>query len=461
MSENHEGKEHLGLVVVGHVDAGKSTTTGHLLFELGNFKERDLEKLKEEATAIGKGSFAFAFFTDRCKEERARGVTIQCTTKEFFTKTKHFSLIDAPGHKDFVKNMISGTAQADVALLMVPAHGFEVAIAKGDRKTGKVEGQTRQHAMLTNLLGIEQLIVGVNKMDSEHVNWNEDRFNEIKDEVKRMLKQVGWGKKLAEIPFIPMSGLKGDNLSHVSKNMPWYKGFEVEVEGKKITGHTLIDALENVTRVPDRRPNDAFRMPVSGVYSITGAGTVITGRIEQGTLNREDKVAFAPNGITGCKAFSIEMHHRRTEKAIHGDNVGVNVKGLKKENMPKTGDIMVIDDGNLPTETAQFTALIAVQEHPGQLKVGFAPVVFVRTAKVACKMVKINWKVGKSTNKQKVQDPLFVEKGDQAEVVFEPTKGIYMDKFSDCPGLGRIAVMDSNSLVMLGKVTKVVRKAPK
>jgi elongation factor 1-alpha len=456
MSEN-EGKQHLGLVVVGHVDAGKSTTTGHLIFQLGGLKDRELAKLKEEAEALGKGSFAFAFFTDRCKEERERGVTIQCTTKEFFTETKHFSLIDAPGHRDFVKNMISGTAQADVALLMVPAHGFEVAIARGDRKTGKIEGQTRQHAMLTNLLGIEQLIVGINKMDSEHVNWSESRFNEIRDEVVRMLSQVGWAKKIDEIPVIPLSGLQGDNLTHVSTHMPWYKGFEVTIDGKKVVGHTLIDALEKVARVPPRRPDAPLRMPVSGVHNIKGVGDVITGRIEQGTLQKEAKVAFAPVGITGCKVFSIEMHHRRVDQASHGDNVGVNVKGLKKEKLPKVGDIMVLDDGNLPTSAKQFTALVAVQEHPGQLKVGYTPIVFVRTAHSACKMTKINWKIGKSTNKQKVDNPPHLEQGDQAEVVFEPCQDIYIDKFSECPGLGRVAIMEGNSLVMLGKVTDVVK----
>jgi elongation factor 1-alpha len=239
--------------------------------------------------------------------------------------------------------------------------------------------------------------------------------------------------------------------------MPWYKGFEVTVDGKKITGHTLIDALEKVARVPPRRPDAPLRMPVSGVHNIKGVGDVITGRIEQGTLWGGSKVAFAPVGINGCKVFSIEMHHRRVENASHGDNVGINVKGLKKEKLPKVGDIMVLDDDNLPTSAKEFTALVAVQEHPGQLKVGYCPIVYVRTAHSACKLTKITWKTGKSTNKQKVENPSHLEQGDQAEVVFEPLQEIYIDKFSECPGLGRVAIMEGNSLVMLGKVTDVVR----
>merc|ERR1719400_2675975 len=183
------GKPHLGIVIVGHVDAGKSTTTGHLLIELGGMSDRDREKLQKEAEDMGKGSFAFAFFMDKNKDERARGVTIACTTKEFFTNNYHYSIIDAPGHRDFIKNMISGASQADVALLMVPTQtgGFETSIAKGDHKKGEVQGQTRQHARLIHLLGIEQLIVGVNKMDSESVKWSQKRYDEIKTEVDAML----------------------------------------------------------------------------------------------------------------------------------------------------------------------------------------------------------------------------------------------------------------------------------
>merc|ERR1711939_839316 len=188
-----EGKKHLSVVIVGHIDSGKSTTTGRLLFELGGIPEREMSKLKEEALALGKSSFAFAFYMDRCKEERERGVTIQCTTKEFFTDKWHYTIIDAPGHRDFIKNMVSGAAQADVGLLMVPADGnFTTAIQKGDIKCAEIPGQTRAHARLLNLLGVKQLIVGVNKMDEKPAGYKEERFNEISQEMKHMLNKVGW-----------------------------------------------------------------------------------------------------------------------------------------------------------------------------------------------------------------------------------------------------------------------------
>ncbi|EER01432.1 elongation factor Tu, putative, partial [Perkinsus marinus ATCC 50983] len=167
-------KTHMSIVICGHVDSGKSTTTGRLLFELGGVSEREMEKLKAEADRLGKSSFAFAFYMDRQKEERERGVTIACTTKEFFTETWHYTVIDAPGHRDFIKNMITGASQADVALLMVPADGnFGTAIARGNHKAGEIQGQTRQHARLINLLGVKQLVVGVNKMDSDVAGYKE------------------------------------------------------------------------------------------------------------------------------------------------------------------------------------------------------------------------------------------------------------------------------------------------
>ena len=465
-----EEKPHVGIVICGHVDAGKSTTTGHLLFKLGGIKERDMEKLREEARTMNRESFAFAFYMDRQKEERERGVTISCTTKEFFTENYHYTIIDAPGHKDFIKNMISGASQADVALLLVPAAGFEETIAKQDRKRGIMEGQTRQHARLLNLLGIDQLIVGVNKMDEKTVNYSEERYNEIRDEIVGMLSKVGYKKKIPEIPIIPMSGYQGENLVKVSTDkMPWYKGFKIQKDGETIEGHTLVDALTKVVKIPKRNPDKPFRMPISGIFKIKGIGDVLTGRIEQGTLRPNSQVHFAPTNTTG-NAFTIEMHHKNVESAGPGDNVGVNVRKLDKSKMPRIGDIMMLSSENPPNETLCFKAIVQVQEHPGQLKSsvdgkgGFTPSVHSRTSKAPCRMEKIHWKMGKSTGKDdkgrpiKMEDPDYVEKGDNAEVTFYPKMPMFVEKFEDCPGLGRIAVMDSNNLVMLGKIIDVEYK---
>jgi len=465
------GKEHLGLVIVGHVDAGKSTTTGHLLFQLGGVGERDMEKLQKEATACGKGSFAFAFLMDKNKDERARGVTISCTTKEFFTETYHYSIIDAPGHRDFIKNMISGASQADVALLMVPAGGgFETSIAKGNHKKGEVQGQTRQHARLCHLLGIEQLIVGINKMDLPVVNYSQERYKEIKDEVEGMLTKIGY--KTKAIPFIPMSGYLGVNLTDKGKalqeeKMGWWKGWSVSKKKKKVEGVNLYDALERLVKPPKRDDSKPFRMPVSGVYKIKGVGDVITGRIEQGFICPNDPVGFAPSGVNG-KAFTIEMHHKNVPKGVVGDNVGVNVKALPKDNMPKVGDVMYRmceDEKTKPRCVKTFSAMVFVQDHPGQLKAatkkgdswigGFTPTVHVRTAKAPCCLQRIKWKMGKKTGNQKVEDPPYIEAGEQGEVLIAPKMPFVCGPYSECKALGRMAAMDSNSLIMLGKITEV------
>jgi len=465
MSESN--KKHLGIVIVGHVDAGKSTTTGHLLFKLGGLSEREMTKLQAEAEAVGKGSFAFAFFMDKSKDERRRGVTIACTTKEFFTEKYHYTIIDAPGHRDFIKNMISGASQADVALLMVPANkgGFETSIQKGNHKKAEVQGQTRQHARLLHLLGVEQIIVGVNKMDDKSVGFSEERFKEITEEVKKMLTKIGF--KIKKIPFIPLSGYNGDNLTKKSDNMKWYKGFEVKIKKDKIKGHTLLDALNDVVQCPKRPDKKPFRMPVSGVYKIKGVGDVITGRVEQGTLQPNLLVKFAPTGVSG-KAFSIEMHNKTHDKAGPGDNVGVNIKGLPKENMPKAGDVMSISneecDKSPPGSAEEFTATVFVQDHPGKLhaaidgKGGFTPSIHVRTAKAPCQMKKIKWKKGKSTADQKVEDAEFIEAGDEAEVIFVPKMPFCVDAYDVCKPLGRMAAMDSNSLIMLGRILSCTKK---
>ena len=446
-----DGKKHISMVVCGHVDAGKSTTTGHLIFKLGGISAREMEKLQAEADQQGKSSFAFAYYMDKDKAERERGVTINCTTKEFYTDSYHYTIVDAPGHRDYVKNMITGAGCADVALLLVPAEmgGFETAIAKGDHGSGEVQGQTRQHARLLGLLGIEKIIVGVNKMDS--CDWSEQRFNEIKEEMSKMLQQSGFKPK--QVPFIPYSGYQGENMVDKTDKMPWYKGWKANLsKDEAIEGTTLYDALEKFARPPVRFPDREVRIPINGIYKIKGVGDVITGRVEQGTINAGDTIRIAPRGISGLKVFSIEMHHKTWPNAKPGDNVGMNIKGLDKNNLPKVGDVISLEKEPLLEPVESFTAQIVVQEHPGQLKPGFAPLVHVRTAKSSCKMTKILWKMGKKTGNEKLENPPFLEMGESAEVEFTPQQPLYLESFDKCPGLGRVAVMDQNQLVMLGKV---------
>jgi len=459
---NMSDKTHVSIVICGHVDAGKSTTTGRLIFELGGIPEREMKKLTDEAAALGKQSFAFAFYMDKSKEERARGVTIACTTKEFYTEKYHYTIIDAPGHRDFIKNMISGASQADVALLMIPADGnFTTAIQKGNHKLGEVPGQTRQHARLINLLGVNQIIVGVNKMDCDVAGYKKERYTEIKDEMTLMLSRVGWKEKYVKdrIPMIPISGWVGDNLITKSANMAWWEGVNVKVKKASIFVDTLAKALNDFVIIPPRKLNEPLRMPVSGVYKIKGVGDVITGRVEQGKVEPGNECIFLPthSGSKKCegKIFTVEMHHKSQPLAGPGDNVGLNVKGLSKENMPRVGDVMVLKTEGKLKQCKDFTAQIQVLDHPGELKVGYTPIAFVRTGRSACRMAKINWKIGKSTSNMKVEDPLMLKANEVAEVVFTPQQPFVVEPFGECEGLGRVAIMEGNSVVMLGKAISV------
>jgi elongation factor 1-alpha len=458
-------KPHLSIVICGHVDSGKSTTTGRLIFDLGGINEREMTKLREEADRLGKGSFAFAFYMDRCKEERERGVTIQCTTKEFFTPSWHYTVIDAPGHRDFIKNMITGASQADCALLMVPADGnFVTSIAKGNHKEGEIQGQTRQHARLINLLGVKQLLVGVNKMDCDTAGYKQERYEEIKNEMVLMLQRVGWKKDFVDksVPVMPISGWIGDNLIKKSEKMPWWKGVDIEIPEKKGESchiDTLLDALDKMVTLPMRPIDKPMRMPLSGIYKIKGVGDVLTGRVEQGVVKPGEEVVFLPTHLpsTPCagKVFTVEMHHTRIEKALPGDNVGLNIKGLDKNNMPRTGDVMVYkSDTTLPL-VANFTAQVQVLDIPGEIKVGYTPIVYVRTGHSACRIKEIKWKMGKETGGKKAENPHSLKSNEMAEIVLEPQQPLVVDKFSNCEGLSRLAVMEGNGVCMLGKCVNV------
>jgi len=457
-------KNHMSVVICGHVDSGKSTTTGRLLFELGGIPEREMIKLKEEAERIGKGSFAFAFYMDTQKDERERGVTIKCTTKEFFTENYHYSVIDAPGHRDFIKNMISGAAQADVGVLMVPADGnFVTAIQKGNHKAGEVQGQTRQHARLINLLGVKQLVVGVNKMDTNdgtNGTYSEARYTEISTEMNRMLKLVGWPPGFVDkkVPIIPISGWNGDNLLTKSPNMAWWKGQKVKISKEKaMVCTTLLDCLNEFVQPAARDPDKKMRLPVSGVYKIKGVGDVLTGRVEQGNVLPKKEVIFLPThtASTACPGtiFTVEMHHKKLDEGgKSGDNIGMNVKGINKENMPRVGDVMIYKEDDTLKTSENFSAQVSVLDIPGSIKPGYSPIGHVRCGRAACRLVQICWRLGKETGGDKAEGAMELKTNDQAEAIFCPQQPMVVDSFANCEGLARIAFLDGNSAVMLGKV---------
>ncbi len=429
-----EKKPHLNLIVIGHVDHGKSTLVGHLLYRLGYVDEKTLKQLEEEAKKRGKESFKFAWILDKLKEERERGVTIDLSFMKFETKKYYFTIIDAPGHRDFVKNMITGASQADAALLVVSAR-------KGEFEAGmSPEGQTREHLILAKTMGIDQIIVAVNKMDATEPPWSKERYEQIVAVLKKFMKSLGY--KVDQIPFIPVSAWTGDNLIERSPNMPWYNG------------PTLVEALDMLQ--PPKKPIDKpLRIPIQNVYSIPGVGTVPVGRVETGVLKVGDKVVFMPPGVVG-EVRSIEMHHTRLEKAEPGDNIGFNVRGVSKKDI-KRGDVAGHLD-NPPTVADEFTAKVFVIWHPTAIAPGYTPVVHAHTASVACRITEIVAKLDPRTGKVIEKNPSFIKQGEVAIVKFKPIKPMVIEKFSDFPGLGRFAMRDMGKTVGIGVVIDVKPK---
>jgi len=420
-------KPHLNLVFIGHVDHGKSTTVGRILFDTGNIDPHELENLKKEAERLGKATFEFAFVMDRVKEERERGLTIDIAHKRFDTDKYYFTIIDAPGHRDFVKNMITGTSQADGAVLVVGA-------AEG------VQTQTREHVWLARTLGVNQLIVAINKMDATKPEYNEARFNEIKNDVIALIKPIGY--KPDQTLIIPISSYKGENITKPSAKMPWYKG------------PSLVPAL-NSLNVPSKPTEKPLRIPVQDVYSITGVGTVPVGRIETGILKPNVKIIFEPADKVG-EVKSIEMHHENMAQAEPGDNVGFNVRGIDKKDI-RRGDVAGPVE-NPPTVAKTFVAQIIVLNHPSVITPGYTPVFHCHTAQIACTFEELIAKLDPKTGVPLPEKPEFLKTGDTARVRVRPTKPMVIEKQADFPPLARFAIRDMGQTVAAGVCIEVEKR---
>ena len=409
-----KAKEHMNLAFIGHVDHGKSTLVGHLLLQSGVIAEQQLAK----------GEDKFRFVMDKLQEERDRGVTIDLAHARFDTPKYEFTIVDCPGHRDFVKNMITGASQADAAVLVV-------AIDDG------VMPQTKEHAFLARTLGINQLIVAINKMDL--VKYDEAKFNALKEDVSNLIKTVAY--KPSDIAFIPISAFEGDNITKPSENTPWYKG------------PSLVDALNELS-APEKPTNLPLRVPIQDVYSITGVGTVPVGRVETGEMKKGDNVIFEPAGKSG-EVKSIEMHHEMLETAEPGDNVGFNVRGVGKNDI-RRGDVAGHTD-TPPSVAKEFTAQIVVLQHPGVITVGYTPVFHCHTAQVACTFLELQKKLDPATGQVKEENPDFLKTGDAAFVQVKPTKPMVIEKIKDIPHMGRFAIRDMGQTVAAGMCIDMVK----
>jgi len=428
-------KTHVSLVVIGHVDAGKSTATGHLIYKCGGIDKRTIEKFEKEASDMGKASFKYAWVLDKLKAERERGITIDIALWKFETAKSVFTIIDAPGHRDFIKNMITGTSQADAAILMIDSTtgGFEAGISK--------DGQTREHALLAYTLGVKQMIVACNKMDDKTVQYSKDRYEEVKKEVATYLKKVGYNPD--KVAFVPISGWVGDNMLEKSDNMAWYKG------------PTLIEALDGLES-PKRPADKPLRLPLQDVYKIGGIGTVPVGRVETGVMKPGDVVTFAPNALT-TEVKSIEMHHEQLPEAVPGDNVGFNVKNVAVKDL-RRGFVCSNSKQDPAKEAEDFTAQVIVLNHPGQISNGYAPVIDCHTCHIACKFAEIKSKLDRRSGKELEAEPKFIKTGDAAMVLLRPQKPMCCESFVDYPPLGRFAVRDMRQTVAVGVIKSVTKR---
>ncbi|RZN35899.1 MAG: translation elongation factor EF-1 subunit alpha [Methanosarcinales archaeon] len=418
-------KPHMNLAVIGHIDHGKSTLVGRLLYETGTVPEHIIEKYKTEAEGKGKGSFAFAWVMDSLKEERERGITIDIAHKRFDTDKYYYTIVDCPGHRDFVKNMITGASQADAAILTV------------DAKDGVME-QTKEHVFLSRTLGINQMILAINKMDS--VNYSEERFNEVKEDISTLLKMVGFNP--ADMNFIPTSALFGANIAEKSKDTPWYKG------------STILEALDQF-KAPEKPTTLPMRIPIQDAYTISGIGTVPVGRLETGVMKPGDKVVFMPSGVAG-EVKSIEMHHEEIPEAVPGDNIGFNVRGVGKKDV-RRGDVCG-PAKNPPTVADEFTAQIVVLQHPSAISVGYTPVFHCHTAQTACMFISLDKKLDPRTGDVLEENPTFIKAGDAAIVTIKPTRPMVIEEIKKIPQLGRFAIRDMGQTIAAGMCMSIKEK---
>ena len=423
-----KNKPHINLVFIGHVDHGKSTTVGRLLFDAGNVTEQQMRKLKDKAAELGKAGFEFAYVMDTLKEEQERGVTIDLSHKKFETEKYYFTIIDAPGHKDFIKNMITGASQADAGVLVVAANDG-------------VNSQTKEHVFLSRTLGVNQMIIAINKMDMQQ--YSEKRFGEVKEEVTKLLKSVGY--KTDTIPFIPIASFPGDNVVKKSDKMPWY------------TGGTLLETINKLSE-PEKPTTLPLRVPIQDVYNITGIGVVPVGRVETGILKVNDKVVAVPgreNKPVHGEVKTIEMHHEQMQTAEPGDNVGLSIRGFGKKDIAR-GDVMG-HESDVPSVAKEFIARIVILNHPSVVTVGYTPVFHIHTAQVACQLVEIQKKLNPATGEVIGEHPDFIKNGDAAIVKFRPVQPLVIEPQAKIPQMSRFAIRDSGATVAAGMCMEVMK----
>ncbi|EME30233.1 peptide chain release factor eRF subunit 2 [Galdieria sulphuraria] len=429
-------RKHVNIVFIGHVDAGKSTVSGHILYLTGMVDDRTMEKFEREAKAKNRETWKYAWALDTTEQERAKGKTEECGRAEFLTEHKHFTILDAPGHKNFVPQMIGGATQADIAVLVISAR-------KGEFETGfERGGQTREHAMLAKTAGVRQLIVAVNKMDDPSIlnpdgTWNKARYDECCEKLLPFLKQIGW--KPQDIYWIPISGYTGQNL--LEKVDPaicnWY------TNGPLLT---ILDELKPPQRVHDSK----VRMPVTDKYK--EMGTVVCGKLEAGVITRDQHLFMMPNRVE-VVVDAIFIESTEVERAEPGDNVRIRIKGIEEEDI-RMGFVLCEADA-LVQGSSLFDAQIMLLDYKNIICAGYSCVMHVHAAVEECTIEKLLAQVDRKTNQVVQKRPKFLKPGMAAIARMSVAQPVCILPFKEFPQLGRFILRDEGKTVAVGVIQKV------
>lgn len=426
-------KDHLNIIFIGHVDAGKSTIGGHIMYLTGMVDKRTLEKYEKEAKEKNRESWYLSWALDTNQEERDKGKTVEVGRAYFETDNKHFTILDAPGHKSFVPNMIGGASQADLAVLVISAR-------KGEFETGfERGGQTREHAMLVKTAGVKHMIIVVNKMDDHTVHWDEARFKDIKDKLTPYLKKCGFNPK-TDCVYVPVSGLTGINLKETNQQIcPWY------------TGPSLISYLDGLTPI-SRMSEGPTRLPIVDRYK--DMGTIVLGKIESGIINRGSVYTLMPNRYS-VEVMTMWSDEEETDKAYPGENVKLKLKNIEDEDV-SAGFILCSPDSLCHTARV-FDAQVAILEYKSIICAGYSPVLHIHCCAEQVTIKALICLIDKKTNAKSTLRPRFIKQDQVAIIRLEVVAGmICLEPFKDFPQMGRFTLRDEGKTIAIGKVLKVV-----
>lgn len=427
-------KSHLNIVFIGHVDAGKSTMGGHILYLTGMVDKRTLEKFEREAKEMNRESWYLSWALDTDDKERAKGKTVDVGRAYFETDKRRFTILDAPGHKNYVPNMISGASQADVGVLVISAR-------KGEFETGfEKGGQTREHAILAKTAGVKRLIVVVNKMDDPTVKWDQGRYDEIIGKLSPFLKQCGWNPK-TETDFMPVSGFSGANLKDpVTKDVcSWYSGPSLL---------QLLDSIEGI----DRKNDGPFLMPVNEKYK--DLGTIVAGKIESGRVRKGKQLLMMPTRKP-CEVLAIfSEQDDELDGAQCGDNVRLKVKNIEEEDISPG---FVLSDPREPIKAVTaFEAQLMIMDHKNIICPGYNAVLHIHNLAAEVTIGALLHLIDKKTNRRSKKPPMFVKKGQVATARLEANQYLCLETYADYPQLGRFTLRDEGKTIAMGKVTKLI-----